>query len=34
MMKQFQTTMGAVLGGLMLLGATAMPAPSLAQDKA
>lgn len=34
MMKQFQTTMGAVLGGLMLLGATAMPATSLAQDKA
>ena len=34
MIKQFKTTLGAVLGGLMLLGATAMPATSLAQDKA
>ena len=34
MMKQLQTTMGALLGGLMLLGATVMPATSLAQDKA
>lgn len=34
MIKQFKTTLGAVLGGLTLLGATAMPATSLAQDKA
>lgn len=34
MKKQFQKMVRAVLGGLMLLGATAMPATSLAQDKA
>ncbi|MCA1926094.1 MAG: DsrE family protein [Thiobacillus sp.] len=34
MMKQMHKTMGALLGGLLLLGAMGMPAASLAQDRA
>ena len=34
MMKQMHKTMGALLGGLLLLGAMGMPATSVAQDKA
>ena len=34
MMKQMHKTMGALLGGLLLLGTMGMPATSVAQDKA
>ncbi len=34
MMKQVKTTLGALLGGMLLLGAVAMPAIGHAEDKA